>query len=698
MWSSSDGEVGSKPIHGFYHSESRVFSSISLTVGGEVPEPIAQHLRRAGAASFVSLLRRLDGPGADPRVRLDRARVIGDGTLRETLTLTSARAAEIQTVIRIDLIPDFSEIQLVKAGISGEGSKYSISRTGDGGGGAAPNGQQPRNAEPNDAEHGGTGSGVEGWSTPVVLTSGSITARVRILSEGADDASITVPGDDSLTLQWSIRLPAHGSVALSWSVDVVDEAAVVEGTGEVTAGSEGVLPVIRSGDSRLANWVMRALDDVHGLRMVTKALPDEPFLAAGAPWFFTLFGRDSIWAARFMLPFGTELAASTLRVLAALQGTAEVADTAEQPGKIMHELRPGVLNIPGEDVSLPPLYFGTVDATPLWIVLLHDAWKWGLADAEVEALLPNLVAALEWMRDYGDSDGDGFLEYVDTTGHGLANQGWKDSGDSIQWRDGSLAEGPIALCEVQAYAYEAAVGGAALLQHFGHDASPWLDWADALKARFDAAFWIDDPDGAYPAVALDVNKQRVDTVTSNIGHLLGTGLIPDARAGLIARRLVSPDLSSGFGLRTMSADSAGFWPLSYHGGSVWTHDTTIAISGLVRQGFTAEAAVLIEGLLAAAAGFDYRMPELHSGDALVDVGSPVAYPAACRPQAWSAAAAVSVLASALGLEPDAQGGSLAVRPIIPVVAGTLHVEGLRFAGSPLGDLDVDADGVVVGRA
>ncbi|WP_205111514.1 glycogen debranching N-terminal domain-containing protein [Subtercola frigoramans] len=667
LWSSSDGEVGSKPIHGFYHSESRVFSSISLTVGGEVPEPIAQHLRRAGAASFVSLLRRLDGPGADPRVRLDRARVIGDGTLRETLTLTSARAAEIQTVIRIDLVPDFSEIQLVKAGISGEGSKYSI------------------------------GVNVSRGGDAVVLTSGSITARVRILSEGADDASITVPGDDSLTLQWSIRLPAHGSVALSWSVDVVDEAAVVEGTGEVTAGSEGVLPVIRSGDSRLANWVTRALDDVDGLRMVTKALPDEPFLAAGAPWFFTLFGRDSIWAARFMLPFGTELAASTLRVLAALQGTTEVADTAEQPGKIMHELRPGVLNIPGEDVSLPPLYFGTVDATPLWIVLLHDAWKWGLADAEVEALLPNLVAALEWMRDYGDSDGDGFLEYVDTTGHGLANQGWKDSGDSIQWRDGSLAEGPIALCEVQAYAYEAAVGGAALLSHFGHDGTPWLDWAEALKTRFDAAFWVDDPDGAYPAVALDVNKQRVDTVTSNIGHLLGTGLIPDARAGLIARRLVSPDLSSGFGLRTMSADSAGFWPLSYHGGSVWTHDTAIAISGLVRQGFTAEAAVLIEGLLAAAEGFDYRMPELHSGDSVADVGSPVAYPAACRPQAWSAAAAVSVLASALGLEPDAQGGSLAVRPIIPAVAGALHVEGLRFAGSSFGNLDVNADGVVVGR-
>jgi len=436
-----------------------------------------------------------------------------------------------------------------------------------------------------------------------------------------------------------------------------------------------------TGDSRLASWLDRAVADLQALRMSTVEHPHDVFLAAGAPWFFTLFGRDSLWAARMLLPLGHEIAASTLRVLAEYQGTETVAETAEQPGKIMHELRPGALVIPGEGVVLPPLYYGTVDATALWICLLHDAWRWGMPRDQVEALLPHLEAALAWMRDYGDSDGDGFLEYIDTTGHGLANQGWKDSGDSIQWRDGTLAEGPIALCEVQGYAYEAAVGGAALLDAFGRPGGDaWRSWAAELKQRFADAFWIADPAGAYPAVALDAAKQKVDTVTSNIGHLLGTGILDAEQAEQVARRLVSRELSSGYGLRTMSTDSAGYWPLSYHGGSVWAHDTAIAITGLARDGFRAEAAQLSEGLLAAAAGFGYRMPELHSGDSASDTSAPIPYPAACRPQAWSAAAAVAVLSARLGLRADAPEGRFEVDP--DAAAGGIEVEGLRFAGEP----------------
>ena len=279
----------------------------------------------------------------------------------------------------------------------------------------------------------------------------------------------------------------------------------------------------------------------------------------------------------------------------------------------------------------------------------------------------------------GDTDGDGFLEYVDTTGHGLANQGWKDSGDSIQWRDGTLAEGPIALCEVQGYAYEAAVGGAELLAAFGREgADEWRAWAADLKARFAEAFWIDDPAGAYPAVALDAAGRKVDTVTSNIGHLLGTGILTAEQSALIARRLASPELSSGYGLRTMSTDAGGFWPLSYHGGSVWAHDTAIAVAGLAKDGHTAEADALADGLLAAASGFGYRMPELHSGDSAADTATPIPYPAACRPQAWSAAAAVAVLSARLGLRADAQRGTLEVSPSDG--AGRIHVDGIRFAG------------------
>jgi glycogen debranching enzyme len=334
-----------------------------------------------------------------------------------------------------------------------------------------------------------------------------------------------------------------------------------------------------------------------------------------------------------------------------MQGNVDNPATSEQPGKIMHELRRGVLNLPSHGISLPPLYYGTVDATPLWICLLHDAQAWSMPDSEIEALLPNLTAALEWMRDFGDADGDGLLEYIDTTGQGLTNQGWKDSGDSVQWRSGALATAPIALCEVQAYAYEAATLGADLLERFGRPTTGWRTWAERLKARFNESYWIDDPTGAYPAIALDADKRPVDSLTSNIGHLLGTGLLDAKQSELVANRLVSPELNSGFGLRTMSTNSAGYWPLSYHGGSVWAHDTAIAIRGLTAAGLPDAAAELAEGLLAAAASFDYRMPELHSGDAATRFARAVPYPAACRPQAWSAAAAIAVYSSKMGLTP-----------------------------------------------
>ncbi|WP_246081506.1 amylo-alpha-1,6-glucosidase [Homoserinimonas aerilata] len=435
------------------------------------------------------------------------------------------------------------------------------------------------------------------------------------------------------------------------------------------------------------------MDDLDALR-ISPAGSSETILAAGAPWFFTIFGRDSLWAARFLLPTGTELAADTLRILAGMQGESEVDDTAEQPGKIMHELRKGGLSSPGEGLALPPLYYGTVDATALWVCLLHDAWKWGMPESEVRALLPHMHAALAWMRDYGDADGDMLIEYVDSTGHGLSNQGWKDSGDSIQWKDGTLAEGPIALCEVQAYCYEAATHAADMLDHFGDDgAEEWRDWAARLRHEFNKKFWIEDADGLFPATALDASKQPVDTVTSNIGHLLGTGIIDREQAALVAKRLVGSDMDSGYGLRTMSTGASGYWPLSYHCGSVWTHDTAIAIAGLSKEGFDVEASSLIEGLLAASATFDYRMPELYSGDSITTVSRPVPYPASCRPQAWSAAAAISVAASVLGLSPDATAGEIGVAPMRSALL-PLTLDGVRWEGGRA-ELTIGKDGSIV---
>jgi hypothetical protein len=606
VWSAADGSIARAvadgaggPIDGVYVSDVRVLGALTVTVGGSPGESVATLHDDASTIRFVALHRGLDDPGADPDTRATLTRTVRADGVAHSLELTSRLDHSVTTEVVVHARAELTPIETVKAGIA-------VDRFPD---------------PVTDGEH-------------VAWAGDDLTAGLD-----APGATIVTEAGGAIRMSWPVEIPAHGSVTIAFDLSAADAAAVVTAA---PPGRPWSTPDLAGADDRLVRWVDRALGDLDALRLVSHRSPGDQFLAAGAPWFFTLFGRDSIWAARMLLPLGPDVARGTLRVLAALQGRADVAETAEQPGKIMHELRRAGASH-REGFTLPPLYYGTVDATPLWICLLADARDAGLPDHDVQELLPQLEAALVWMRDSGDSDGDGLLEYVDATGHGLSNQGWKDSGDSVQWRDGTLADGPIALCEVQAYAYEAATRGADLLDAFGREGGEeWRAWAANLATRFRDSFWIDDPDGAYPGIALDAQKRPVDTVTSNLGHLLGTGLLNPEETSLVARRLVSPQLDSGFGLRTMSTDSAGYWPLSYHGGSVWTHDTAIAILGLTRDGFTAEAAALSEGLLRAAVAFEYRMPELHSGDAAASFPAPAPYPAACRPQAWSAAAAIAV--------------------------------------------------------
>ena len=605
VWSARDGQMGAAAIHGLYFSDVRLISAMAMTLDGQPLELIATVPDGADRCTFSSLVRSYD-PGADPRLRLEHTRIVTSAGCSETVVVRSQLGEQRDFELVVSLTADMCDLDQIKLGL---------------------------------------GSTI---TAPAVTTK----EHTALWSHDGVSATLTAPGARIVTtgteirLHWLVTAPANGTAAVSWGLTASDALAVAAGDDSPVPWS---IPVVE-GNERLARWVARSLSDLDALRMTTTTQPELGFVAAGAPWFLTLFGRDSIWAARFMLPLGTELAWDTLRILAHFQGTETVHGTAEEPGKILHELRREILHLDAE-TYLPPLYFGTVDATPLWISLLHDAWRWGLDDTSVKTMLPSLRAALGWLRDHADADGDGLLEYVDRSGHGLANQGWKDSGDSVQWNDGMLAEGPIALCEVQAYAYEAALGGAAILEHFGEDASGWRDWAAALKTEFRRRFWIQHEGGAYPAIALDAHKRPVDSLTSNIGHLLGTGILDHDEEALVAARLVSPQLDSGYGVRTMSTEAAGFWPLSYHGGSVWTHDTAIAIAGLTKGGFCAEAAQLTEGLLNAAVAFDYRMPELHSGDPASLYSRPMPYPAACRPQAWSAAASISVLASTLGLVP-----------------------------------------------
>lgn len=653
FWSAPGGQVTGDGAQGVYHGDTRVLSRAELTVSGALPETIMAAADGASAVRVVALARNVDGPGADPTVRVERFRWVRPGAVGERIVLSCSTAEPVRAQVRVDFAADLAPMAAVKSGRVSAAVPGRMTAGGD----------------------------RVGWSTET-LTSELAGADARIV--------MSDPAAPALT--WDVEVSPHQPAQVEWTLRVRDRAAVVvPAPGEETEWST---PAVLADDRRLPALLDQALNDLRALRMATPERPDDTFLAAGAPWFFTLFGRDAIWAARMLLPLGTDLAAGTLRTLAERQGKAIDVETAEEPGKILHEVRSTTVVFDSGDMTLPPVYYGTVDATPLWICLLHDAWRWGMPEADVAALVPNLQRALEWMRDYADPDGDGFLEYVDASQHGLANQGWKDSHDSIQWRDGTLATGPIALCEVQGYAHEAALAGAALLDAFGGGpAAPWREWADQLAQRFRGSFWIDGEDGAFPAVALDRDKRPVDTLTSNIGHLLGTGLLNAAESARVAELLGGAELNSGYGLRTMSTQSAGFWPLRYHGGTVWPHDTAIAIAGLAREGHVAQAAALVEGLLSAAPAFGYRLPELFGGDARSAVPAPVPYPAACRPQAWSATSSVAILAAVLGLSVDVPGHRLTVRPPAPCPVGAVHVEGLRIAGEKL-SVTIAADGTV----
>lgn len=654
--SRDDGQIGGPPggtarsgADGFYHGDSRALSRLTVEAEGIELAAVRGTLDGADRAAFRSVLRGLGEDTPDPAVTLLRRRRVAPGLLAETVELTNAGRRHVRVRLVVTAATDLTPMERVKSGARPPAVP------------AVPSG------------------------TGLVWSQGPLA--VRLSSTPAPAVSDAASG----RLTYDLAL-APGEV---WSAELRCEASHEEGD-QFPAPPAGTappwrVPRLRSADHRFDRWLDRSTADLDRLRLTDPADPADQFLAAGAPWFLTLFGRDSLWAARMLLPLGTGLAAGTLRTLARRQGVGSDRDTEEQPGKILHEVRRSAQRF-DDTFALPPCYYGTVDATPLWITLLHDAWRWGLAPDQVEQLLPHAESALRWMSEHGDADGDGFLEYIDHTGRGLANQGWKDSGDSIRHRDGRLADSPIALCEVQAYAYEAARGGAALLRAFGRPgADRWDEWAGRLRDAFRRRFWVEDARGPYPAVALDRDKRPVDSVTSGFGHLLGTGLLDRDESALLAARLGAPDLDSGHGLRTLSSDSVGYNPYGYHIGSVWPHDTAIAVHGLVRAGFPDTAAPLAAGLLTASAGFDARLPELFAGHGTATDALPAPYPASCRPQAWAAASSVQVLASALGLSADVPGGTVTVAPAFARAYRPLRAEGFEVAGGRL-DVTVDADG------
>jgi glycogen debranching enzyme len=424
-----------------------------------------------------------------------------------------------------------------------------------------------------------------------------------------------------------------------------------------------------------------AVGDFHALQIPEG---DQHIIAAGIPWFATIFGRDSIIAAFQSLSLNPQLAIDTLRVLARYQGKEYDDWRDEEPGKILHEYRAGEMTRDGEMPFGP--YYGSIDATPLFLILLSETFNWTADEQLVEELLPNAYAALEWIDKYGDLDDDGFVEYQRRSAKGLINQGWKDSWDANMHRDGTVAKTPIALCEVQGYVYDAKFRMSSLLRNFGD-----VKTADRLKReaaelarRFDRAFWV--PSRGFYAMALDAEKKPLEVISSNPGHLLFTRIINRERARVVATRLMRDDMFSGWGWRTMSQEEKVFNPLSYHRGSVWPHDNSIIAHGMALNDMREGALRILTALYQAASSFrDYRLPELFCGVQRREYDEPVHYPVSCSPQAWASGAMFLILSSVLGIHPSAPRKELnIVNPQLPDWLDHLRIRNLRIGASRVG--------------
>jgi glycogen debranching enzyme len=439
------------------------------------------------------------------------------------------------------------------------------------------------------------------------------------------------------------------------------------------------VPRLEASWDALEQTFARSVSDLASLRMRGGNGGLARLPAAGMPWFMTVFGRDTLITSLQTLLFGPELAIGALEVLAELQAIEDDPEIDAEPGKIVHEVRHGK----AAKVWFHR-YYGTVDATPLYLVLLSEVWRWTGEAALVEQLREPALRALAWIDKDGDTDGDGFVEYRRRTERGLENQSWKDSGDSQRFADGRLAAPPIAPCEIQGYVYDAKRRMAELARGAWHDealARRLDEDADRLRDRFDQAFWVDER-GGYYALALDGEKERVDSLCSNIGHLLWSGIVPEERAAQVVDSLTSGPLWSGWGVRTMSTEDAGYSPLSYHNGTVWPHDNSLIAAGLARYGRRDEALRIVRHMLEAAAHFDFELPEVFAGLDRRTTPFPIAYPTAARPQAWAAATPVLLLQVLLGLEPDRASASLvtSVTGEVPDWAGSLDLTGVPAFG------------------
>ncbi|NED54726.1 amylo-alpha-1,6-glucosidase [Micromonospora aurantiaca] len=580
----------------------------------------------------------------DAKVSVIRSRAIG-GSLDEELTLLNHSEQEKEFRLRLEIGSDFADLFEIKH-------------------------QRDK----------------KGHTTPTVETNALRLTYRRQAFHRETLVTSTAPAEvDESGMTFRVRVGPHGEWTNRLHVDTViygargeDIRAILPLGGQRTAAdieaeqSELIsrAPKLGCDCEPLAGAYRRSLNDLAALRYESITLGVR-LLAAGLPWFMTLFGRDSIFTSLQVLPFLPELVKPTIVMLAGLQGSRVDDFRDEEPGKILHELRYGESAGFEEQPHSP--YYGAADTTPLFVILLDEYERWtGDADL-VRKLEHETRAALTWLDTYGDLLGTGYVWYMSRNPEtGLPNQCWKDSPDAISYADGRMPEFPRATCELQGYAYDAKLRGARLARTYWNDptyADRLEHEAAALKERFNRDFWI--PDREYYALALDPRGRQVDALTSNIGHLLWSGIVDEDRAPAVAAHLLGPRLFSGWGVRTLADDQGRYNPVGYHVGTVWPFDNSIIAWGLWRYGFRQEAGRICDALLSASHYFDGRLPEVFAGYERGLTDYPVEYPTACSPQAWSAGTPLLLLRVMLGLEP--QGEHLIIDPAVPPGMGRVEL-------------------------
>ena len=647
--SGRSGDISPGSPQGLFFRDMRFLSRLELRVNGAQPEPLTAEITDPFSATFV--LRSRPRPGrADSTLVIFRRRHVGRG-LREDITVWNYGDEPAYCSVEIQVDADFADLFAVKEG----------------------------RAEP------------EG-EVAVESVGGEITFRYR---RGQTRRGVRIdlsePAQVAVNLAtFEVIVPAHDNwttcVQLTPQIDGEDiepryrcgEPVERATPGERLEKWRREVPAIETDFRPLVNTVARSAEDLGALRIFDPDYPERTVVAAGAPWFMTLFGRDSLITSWMALIVDPDLALGVLQTLARFQGTKVDARNEEEPGRILHEMRFG--DAPTLSLGGGNIYYGTADATPLFVMLLGELRRWGLARELVDSLLPAADHALEWVEQYGDRDGDGYVEYQRATDRGLINQGWKDSWDGIRFADGTLPKGPIALCEVQGYVYGAYLARAHFAFEVGDVATMdrFRKKAADLKDAFNRDFW-DDKHGWY-AMGLDGEKQRIDALASNVGHCLWTGIIDQDRAQVVAEQLLSDAMFSGWGVRTLADTMAGYNPISYHCGSIWPHDNALIASGLMRYGFVDEAQRVIMGLLDAAVHQGARLPELFSGLSRRDVPFPMSYPSSCSPQAWAAASPLLCLRTLLRFDPWVPHGKVWCSPVLPERIGRLCVDRIPLAG------------------